>query len=305
MKPLLFSPYCLATVTTASFLPGTMVLLYSFLETNPWFEGDIIVFAEAQELDQQEISLLNTFRNLKVVFINSQLHKNVKRLISVNPEVKGKSSHFYSLEAFGLTGYEKVLFCDSDLLFLDSIEALFSQSQPLICCGDGPYYQGLTRNKYSFKAGKPSNPEEEFTDTFNAGFMLIDKSLLNSHTYSGLVELTHSEHWLDKTTPHTDQRIFNQYFAEKQHIVGPAYNYLLTHQNSIETMHPCDGKDIKVLHFNGPNKPWRLTHTLKSVTLNTFQHLAFHRWHQRYGQLMAKLHLSGVVESASGNGNEA
>lgn len=278
-----------------------MVLLHSFLETNNWYQGDIVVFVEAQALEPQELNLLGTFKNLKIVHIKPQLLKNIEQLISVNPDIKGKSSHFYSLEVFSLMGYDKVLFCDSDLLFLDTIEPLFSQNQPLICCGDGAYYQGLTRHKQSFKVSKPNNPEGEFTDTFNAGLMLIDKSLINSETYTALVDLTHSKHWIDKTTPHTDQRIFNQYFAGKQHIANPIYNYLLTHQHSIEAMHPCDFKDIKVLHFNGPNKPWRLTHTLITSSQNTFQHLAFHRWHQWYGQLMTKLHLNGVLPRFNGH----
>lgn len=289
--------YCLATVTNQSFLPGTMVLLYSFLETNTWFQGDIVVFVEAHTLEQQELTLLGAFKNLKVIHVSPHLLRNIEQLVSVNPDIKGKSSHFYSLEAFNLIGYDKVLFCDSDLLFLDTIEPLFSQNKSLICCGDGAYYQGLTRHKQSFVVGEPNNPEEEFTDTFNAGFMLIDKSLINSDTYAALVELTHSKHWVDKTTPHTDQRIFNQYFAGKQHIINPTYNYLLTHRNSIEAMHSCEFKDIKVFHFNGPNKPWRLTHTLISISQNTFQHLAFHRWHQWYGQLMTKLHLNGLIET--------
>lgn len=295
--------YCLATVTTKSFLPGTMVLLYSFLETNTWFEGDIVVFVEAQELAQNELNLLQTFKHLKVIHINPQLLKNIEQLTSVNPAVKGKSSHFYSLEVFSLIGYDKVLFCDSDLLFLDTIESLFSQNQPLICCGDGAYYQGLTRHKQSFVVGKPSNAKEHFTNTFNAGFMLIDKSLINRETYTALVELTHSKYWIDRTTPHTDQRIFNQYFAGTQHIADPKYNYLVTHQNSIKAMHSYDFKDIKVIHFNGPNKPWRLTHTLISVTENTFQNLAFHRWHQWYGKLMTRLHIDSLVENASVKGN--
>ncbi|MCY7296698.1 glycosyltransferase family 8 protein [Alteromonas sp. a30] len=295
MKPFMSPHYCLATVTTFSFLPGTMVLLSSFLETNPWFHGDVVIFVEAQALAPQELNLLNTFKNLKIVHIKPELLKNIKQLTSLNPAVKGKSSHFYSLEVFGLVGYDKVLFCDSDLLFLGSVEPLFSQEQPLICCGDGAYYQGLTRHKQSFVVGKPSTPEEELTNTFNAGFMLIDKSLINSNTYADLVELTHSKHWMDKTTPHTDQRIFNQYFAGKQHIISPVYNYLLTHKNSIEAMYPCDFKDINVLHFNGPNKPWRLTHTLCAITQSPFLHLAFQHWHKRYGQLMTKLHLNGLI----------
>lgn len=303
MKPSMPPHYCLATVTTKSFLPGTMVLLYSFLETNIWFKGDIVVFVEAQALEQQELNLLNTFKNLKVVHIKPTLLKNIEQLVSVNQGIKGKSSHFYSLEVFSLIGYEKVLFCDSDLLFLDTIEPLFSENQPLICCGDGAYYQGLTRHKLSFAAGKSKNLEEEYTDTFNAGFMLIDKSLINAGTYKGLVDLTRSKFWIDKTTPHTDQRIFNQFFTGQQHIASPIYNYLLTHRNSIEAMFPSDFKDIKVLHFNGPNKPWRLTNTLISISQNSFQYQAVQRWHQLYGQLMGMLHLHGLIKKTSHENN--
>ena len=38
---------CLATATTEHFVPGTLVMIGTFLEHHPGFEGDVVVFHDA------------------------------------------------------------------------------------------------------------------------------------------------------------------------------------------------------------------------------------------------------------------
>ncbi|ASK87112.1 glycosyltransferase family 8 protein [Sphingorhabdus sp. SMR4y] len=284
--------YCLATVTTSSYLIGTAVLVHSFLEKNNWFDGDIVIITETKNLSPSEIDILRGFDRVMIVDIGEELRENIRALEEINPSFLGKSARFFSLEVFNLERYEKVLFCDSDLLFLDSIKHLFSDNQPLLCCGDGPYYQGLNRNKYSFKPCAPKAPEQELANTFNAGLMLIDQSLITRSNYQSLVDMTTAPHWTDSSITHTDQRIFNLFFAGQQKLVSPVYNYLLAHQNSIDAAHPDIIDDIKVFHFNGAAKPWQLMRSMSAIDDNVLQFQAAIRWYQQFERALSHRHLA-------------
>jgi lipopolysaccharide biosynthesis glycosyltransferase len=293
------SKYCLATVTTKTFITGTAALIHSFIEKNTWFDGDIVIIADVRKLEQYELDTLHAFKNIKIIDVNPELSENIKILEIEHTELSGKSAQFYSLEAFSLYDYEKVLFCDSDMLFLGSIEPLFTSDKALLCSGDGPHHQGLNRKKHSFNPCIPKSSDEELTNTFNAGFMLIDQSLISQTVYQSLVDMTAKEKWLDSTTPHTDQRILNHYFSGQQSIISPIYNYLLAHQNSIAKVHPLEFSDIKVLHFNGSSKPWLLGPTLYAMNDNTLQHQAFLEWYRQYEKLLSKKHFECLVRNGT------
>lgn len=284
--------YCLATVTTSSYVIGTVVLIHSFLEKNSWFDGDIVILTETKNLSSSEIDILCSFDRVMIVDIGVELRENIRALEESNPSFLGKSARFFSLEAFNLDRYEKVLFCDSDLLFLGSVKNLFDDNQPLLCCGDGPCYQGLNRNKYSFKPCAPKAPDQELANTFNAGLMLIDKSLITRSNYQSLVDMTTASHWTHSKITLTDQRIFNLFFAGQQKLVSPVYNYLLAHQNSIDAAHPDIIDDIKVFHFNGAAKPWQLMRSMSAIDDNVLQFQAAIRWYQQFERALSHKHLA-------------
>ena len=267
------------------------MLIHSFLKTNPWFEGDVVVILDKAQFQDSELELLKTFANMHLIQVSQQLTASVDMVIKQKPEMKGRRSQFYSLEAFGLDSYDKMLFCDSDLLFLDSIEELFLSDELFLCCGDGPYYQGLVRDKSSFQAKETKDSSQELSNTFNAGFMLVGRPLLSPQTLTGLLDIMSLEDWCSDDTNHTDQLVLNKYFAGMQKIVGAEYNYLLAHPNSIENFSSQKRGDIKVCHFNGPNKPWNINRALLVVSQNTLSYHFFCLWYKRYDQTLGWLHL--------------
>ena len=144
------SRLCLATVTTERYMPGTLVTLHSFLRHNPWFDGDLVVIHN--QLDRDLLKILEVcFDQVRFLQVSEALRSRVQNLVACHPDLSARQARFYSLESFRLQGYEQVLFCDSDVLFRQSIEDLFALSQPLICCGDGPHYQGYGRHSSSFQ----------------------------------------------------------------------------------------------------------------------------------------------------------
>ena len=38
--------YAVVTVCTPNFIPGTMVMIYSFIKYNKWYKGDYIILVE-------------------------------------------------------------------------------------------------------------------------------------------------------------------------------------------------------------------------------------------------------------------
>ena len=56
---------CLATVTTEAFVPGTLVMLHSFLKVNPWFEGDLVIIHDGLEPTAHQ-SLVACFERLRL-----------------------------------------------------------------------------------------------------------------------------------------------------------------------------------------------------------------------------------------------
>lgn len=60
---------CVATVTTASFLPGTLVTLGSFLRQHPDFAGDLVVIHD--ELPDSERACLAALPKLRFEQVSS------------------------------------------------------------------------------------------------------------------------------------------------------------------------------------------------------------------------------------------
>ena len=115
---------CLATVTNDAFLPGTLVTIHSFLKHNPWFDGDVVVIHAG--LSEEACECVSA-RGQRVRFhpAGSELVRRIDAVTAARPDFIGKRARFLSLEAFALAGYDKVLFCDSDLLFRQPVAELF------------------------------------------------------------------------------------------------------------------------------------------------------------------------------------
>ena len=147
-----------------------------------------------------------------------------------------------------------MLLCDADLLFRQPIDELFDADAELLCCGDGPYLRGLSRN-----AAACADPHDDCvpTATLNAGFMLMDRRITGERPYAGLLALVTPETWGTSETT-TDQLVLNRYFAGRltPALVSWKYNYLLRYARRIRARDGLSWRGAKVLHFNLFPKPW-------------------------------------------------
>ena len=273
---------CVATVTTDSFLAGTLVTLHSFLKHHPWFTGDIVVIHGALSADSREC-LSRLHGRIRFVSVSPELQRRVEAIAAVLPEFASKQARFHSLEIFRLTGYDKVLFCDSDLLFRRSIRELFDMPHALIACGDGAYYQGRGR--------RWATGDGVLDDTFNAGLFMVDGGLLTADRRAGLVELVDIRTYYTLKTRLADQVILNVYFAGQQHLVDATYNYLLAHHESIHDRERVRLSDARVVHFNGPDKPW-VAESVWRIALRAPALIAAYRsWYDGYVECVQQISL--------------
>ncbi len=288
---------CLATVTTADFVPGTLVMFHSFLKQNPWFQGDLVVIHDRLEPAIQQ-DFISCFDRVHFRTIHPSLKAQLQVLLSCRPDLTSRQARFYSLAIFQLTGYDKVLFCDSDLLFRESIQELFETEAALVCCGDAPHYRGHGRHATTFsemtapcRGVSISETAEVLRETFNAGFLLFDAHLLNPTHYRGLLSLLIDTTWQSIKTGHTDQVLYNQYFAGQQTLVSGKYNYMLPFRSDIYAKEGVGLSAARVLHFNGSAKPWQPQHLISAVQQDGGLIQALRYWYDAYLACLQDLHL--------------
>ena len=251
------SPLCLATVTTADFLPGTFVMVGSFLKHHPSFAGEVLIIEDG--LCEEHRELLRSLPcRLRFAPVSSALRGRIAQLTAANPDMQGRAARFFAVEAFRLTGYRKVLFCDSDLLFRAPVAELFDSADALLCCGDKAFLEGKHRDAATFLLVQPGSAEGTATleRTFNSGFLVMDAGLVGERTYAELLAALTPERWHGIRTPHTAQALLNRHFAGKQTLLSSTYNYLLASAPAIRAREGLEAADAKVLHFNAPAKPW-------------------------------------------------
>ena len=258
------SDVCLFTVATEPFVPGAFVMIGTFLKHHPGFDGDVVVVQDGLSGAAREM-LQAAFGRL--------------RFEAVSPEMKGRAeavrhlfgdrtAKLYCLEAFRLTGYRKVLCCDSDLLFQGCVAELFDSTEALLCCGDRWFLRGQALDAAT---GLPPDPEPGprprgrgapaggrpvLERTFNSGFMLVDARLRGEAPYSGLLDMVSPESWRGVQATTTDQLILNRYFAGRQTLVSWTYNYPLPEAAAIRAREGLDPGRAQVLHYKAAPKPW-------------------------------------------------
>ena len=289
------SEVCLAFGATESFLPGAVVAVASFLKHHPRFGGGIVLFHDGLP-EERRSALEQAFPPLRFEPVNRALRERLTHLGAVRPELQAKLPDFYSLEAFRISGYRKVLYCDSDLLFRRPIDALLEKENALLCCGDGVFLRGGCHDAATYRPIEdPSRAGHggALERTFSCGMLLIDACLTGGRTYSELLSLVAPETWRGTQTVHSDQFILNRYFAEQQTLVSATYNYRLHLASVIRAREGLTAEEARVLHFSGPVKPW-MPQTMLRWTRGTTrfpQHRAFALWYETWLECLAAAHL--------------
>lgn len=279
----------LATVVTDDFLPGACVAIDSFARHNGWFDGDIVVIH--RDLSEPAQSTLKAVHE-RVIFhaVGADLAERMCAVSKAAAWAGDKAMQFASIEALSLTDYDCVVFCDSDLLFLGSIEECLEIDASVVACGDGAYFRGNARRFDDFAEVGPDSqlPATQLAqNTFNTGMMILRQDALSEANYRNLVTMVEPDRWADDTTGHTDQMLFNIHFSGKQALAPIRYNYLITHRDLIQSTSGCRLEDAAVVHFTGSTKPWLPAEHLTALGIDSRYFEAYAKWRHAASQIEA------------------
>ena len=284
-------------------MPGTFVTLGSFLKHHPDFDGDlVVVHDDLPQKHRQHLAAISPAVYFEPV--SAKLRERLAALTAERPGLAGRLGQFYSLEAFRLHGYRKVLYYDSDVLFQSSIAELFDSPAALLCCGDGVHLRGQGRDAETF-APVDIESTDALKDTFGAGFLLIDSKLIEENAYEALLALLTPETWHGTATHHTDQLVLNRCFGGRQTLVSSTYDFVLD-RDSAALVKARDGvsvEEAKALHFAGVEKPWMPEAMLRWAQGDPERRPrnSFKLWYDAYLGILADVHLRSAMRRFGAN----
>lgn len=249
---------CLATVSDAEFAIGTEVLLHSFRRYNPWFAGDVVVFADT--LPAESRARLERLYPVRVEEPNARLVAVSETLQARHPGLRAKHLRFLSLEAFRLAGYDRVVFLDSDICCTGDVSELFTRPEPFLASDDGYTYEDrltplLRANGHDSIASATRYGRAGHDRSFSSGVMALSPPWLGEATYAGLLE-TMAAHDFTGERVFTDQAVLNAHVRGRYTTISGAYNYRVLLEDYIRYADDTPFPDARLLHFAGAIKPW-------------------------------------------------
>jgi len=292
--------YCLATVTSQNYFQWTMTMIFSFLKNNPWFGGDIVVICK--DLPPEMIGDLRLFDRLKIIEPSGDLLKKIDILVNEAPKFEKVSSRFFSLEIFSLHNYDKILFLDSDMIIVKSIEEIFSLHDSFYASAQLCYYKGKGRNGFTFHTELKKDDQTYFIENpVNTGFMLIDGNILNGLHYSGLCEMLNPTLWSFISLNYTDELVINRYFRDKITLLDIRYNYRARAARIFKEQENISIEDAKIIHFYSRFKPWNFAEVIASSANNLNWIKAYELWYHWYIEFLKFYHFQKKIIGITDN----
>ena len=291
---------CLVTVTTANYIQWTMTMLFSFLFSNPWFNGDLIVICN--DLTTGDKATFVIFPNVRFVTPSEQLLSRIAGLCRAMPGFTRLAAMFYSLETFNLEDYKKVMFLDSDMLVVKPVEEMFSFDAPFGAAAESCWYQGKGRRTDTYEGvDRCTIPGLFLENPVNSGFLVLDETMVNGSNYNDLVKMVEPGLWANKNTLHADQLIINLFFMERIELVSARYNFRPANAREIYAKDGVSLEDAKIIHYFRQYKPWNFKEVLE-LSQHDMVHLkAFNLWYTWYVKFLKFNHLKQKIHILKNN----
>lgn len=251
----------LVTVSSPEFLLGTRVMLDSFLRHNSWFDGEIVVLHDRLAEDASDL-LEAQFPKLMCRKASPQLIQAINQLVSAFPHLQDRRDRFLSLETLLMPTSETILFLDSDIVVVGSVADLAVDGAKLRVCPDATLLRGQLRHRVTME--EVDHSDADSMASFNAGMILINPTAIDADLNGRLFRCLDPQGWSAVKSDHTDQIVWNRLFHHRAMLADPCYNFLLGHAGLYAEVERVPA-NMRVLHFNGPAKPW-LPHYQQAAT---------------------------------------
>lgn len=269
-------PQRLITVSSPDFLLATRVMLHSFLASNSWFTGEIVVL-HSRLGDAAIAQLQQAFPRLVCRPVRSSLDAAIGRLVAAHPHLAGRKDRFLSLEALLMAVDAPGLFIDSDVVVCGDLGGLGDLAAPLVACPDATMLRGLERDVQTLAEVEPVNGQPALA-SFNAGLMLIDRTAADDPAIERMFALLTPESWCNVASQHTDQAVWNQLLRDRVALAPVEFNFLVGHSRLYRDERMPDPDAIRMFHFNGADKPWLPDRFADVVARGGIRSDAFQRW---------------------------
>jgi Glycosyl transferase family 8 len=248
--------HCLLTISDDGFAAGTQMLIFSFLRSNPWFDGRIIVLLGGP-LGAAWRARLTALWPVEFRAPGADLTARVAALADAIPQLRLAGPRFASLEAFGLAAFERVVYIDSDAFVTGDISALFTSNEALLCCGDGSHYDEQLGEGATARLANRRRYGREMSGCFNTGVLSLGPPLLDSAVRDELVAMIDTATWDGvETLGWTDQLILNRRFNGAATLLDGRYNYMPILEARIRRCDALTFADARIVHMAGRDKPW-------------------------------------------------
>jgi alpha-N-acetylglucosamine transferase len=233
-----------SVLSTDDYLDGVLVLKHSLEKTKPKYPFTLLVTPNLSE------RVIDCLLKHKIDFITIQGIESPTTVI--DPQLIRWNFTYSKLNIFGLTQFDKMVYLDADMLIIENIDDLFE--------------------KPHMSAVKIRGKLPEFNSNWNvlnSGLLVVEPST------EIFADMTSKIGSIEKVTSPSDEDFLNAYYSdwsnqEELHL-DSGYNmfsfYWYRYKQLYGYNFSSKEKSIKVVHYIGEDKPWRLYRTYNEMSL--------------------------------------
>jgi len=241
----------LRLTVTPAYLPAAAVTIHSFVKQNPWFEGNVVVYATEGDVETVRERLRGL--NHEVRPISTELTQSIHAACADGAWVLER---FLSLAMLAEPADGAVLLADADLLFQKPCEELEQTEGQIVGCPEGAAHMGLAVHRTTNEMLAEADPRTAIGRTFNSGLLRVSSDLLGPQLFEEARLFVTSERLDLLVRRQHDQFVLNRLFEGLWTELSASYNYLLGHASVIHATTGLRLADAHVLHFNHSLRPW-------------------------------------------------
>ena len=241
--------YAIYTTFNENFLETGATMIYSFLQTNKWYNGDIIVLCDEGEncpfSEDSMKKLKKISEKISFLIVDSKEYTEVFDNFSSCREKHFKSS-FYKLELFKKDDYDVKMYIDADVCFCSDVKELFEVYKT-------EHKSFLCRDIISKNCNSEVVEKKTINDYANLGFMLLNCKKITDNEFNEVLsycknikvdDFKNSGSWRGRLG---EQDFLNEYLNDA--IMLPA------------SIYDCNPRfydeNTKIIHYYGKGrKPW-------------------------------------------------